>query len=389
MQKTFGVFSVAVAMMFSACGPTGGDGDGDGGGGGGGAATAQDYARGVLDGVTDRFCAAAYDCAEPTFETLDSGAGRFPDKAACEESYAELLGGEAFFSEQGAVDAGRLGYDADAAATCLAALNAPPEDVCTFLFTDVPDPACDEVFVGLVALGGNCADSQECAGDARCSFLDDECYGTCVSNLTCGEGECVEGEYCGVNPDTGESVCLPKLKAGDACDFEDNCTLESDDVECLTDEFGENGVCTAYGSLSAGDYCDYDDSYCGAGLECDLDTVECAATGGGGTVAARGETCNLQTTPCALGSACVDIDFSAGGEGVCGDLKADGENCSFAFECAVGLTCKGAVVFEQPPVTGTCAPFAANGESCTSDGDCASRECDSGTCVVEDVCVVP
>lgn len=80
---------------------------------------------------------------------------------------------------QAAVDAGKIEFDADAAASCIAfgeGLSCP--DFWGNLFEDMPaSPAsCDTAFVGKVAIGGACTTSLECAGaDTTCDDTTNTC----------------------------------------------------------------------------------------------------------------------------------------------------------------------------------------------------------------------
>ncbi len=385
-RKTFGVFSVVVAMVFTACGPPVGDGDG---GDGGGSARAEGFERNLINTVADGICGTVYDCPQPLTNALESRLGRFPNKAECVKSVTPLFQG-AFEQQVAAVAEGRMAYDAEAASACLAEIRVA--DACTFaLFGEARAPSCELVFVGLVEDGGFCTTNDECAGDARCVEEGDACFGTCVSNLGCGDVTCTQDEYCADAPDSFEVQCYPKLEEGDACEARSDCTLESENVECLTDAFGDDGVCTAYGTLGVGDYCDYESDFCGAGLECDTDTVECVAIEREvGSFLRAGEECSYESLPCEVGTACVDLDLAAGGIGRCGAVKGRGGECLSPLECGAGLTCRGANLGDDVPTKGTCDAMSDVGGPCTQRSDCFSNDCDSGVCVGRpEVCEVP
>ena len=387
----FGVFSVVAAMMFMGCGPTAGGGNNDnngggGGGGGGGSLTQAQYVEKAGEGFAKALCRSVFECPEQSAELLFI-AGRYPNQEACAAGVISDLGGDLFGEESAGADAGRTEYDAAAASSCIAAIDSLLSgDACLVTIQDSPNEACDRVFVGKVEAGGNCVSGDECSGDLGCVFETNDCFGVCTADL-CDGAECGEGEFCDFSSSEGES-CVPKLKAGDACTFSDDCTLEADDVECLANgPQTSDGVCTKYGTIAEGDFCDSDSDFCTSGLQCDFDSDECTSSGSGLTLGGSGDVCDLENTPCGPGFVCTDLDFVTG-DGTCGTPRKAGEECYIQFECEPSLTCVGTDFMVNPPQAGSCGARLANGQACEDDTDCQSNNCD-GTCTDEELCVVP
>jgi hypothetical protein len=226
-----------------------------------------------------------------------------------------------------AIAAGRLSYDAEAAALCLATVN--PETC-----TDIEDQeVCDEVFIGTVSPGGLCYDSMECAvRNSTCDDLDCEeqcCPGTCTSPAELG-AECIDvgcepGNHC-VNPDYANDYRCYAGEAGDPCNGDWDCDEE---------------------------------------FHCYEATSSCVADVGDG-VCTRDEQC---TRPLyCLGDAMPD------GTGSCAEAVAVGQDCD--EECDGYLQCTYMPGSESP---GSCQPHPGVGESCAApDADCPyNTYCDS------------
>lgn len=96
------------------------------------------------------------------------------DQSAC---YADA----AAYYDAAAVEAGitadRIGFDATAAADCLAGLSSAAAPVCTTFWTEGPafPDACYTVFTGKVASGGACTIDFECSGELLCGDTSKTC----------------------------------------------------------------------------------------------------------------------------------------------------------------------------------------------------------------------
>ncbi|HAN30743.1 MAG TPA: hypothetical protein DCQ06_04030, partial [Myxococcales bacterium] len=246
-------------------------------------------------------------------------------------------------------------------------------------------PACDAVFVGQVADGGDCISNEDCAGGAFCSANEQTCPGKCAARnargQACTKDSCTKGLYCGEG-----DTCTDKELDGGACTDDEHCLsgdCEQDSEDSPGNGPDEKGVCVKAGmmppTIKLGEPCSLEmTSVCEAGAACvmtglDPSTSEpitlCKAK------VAVDETCYLGFPHCPSGYYC-DAKPQDGGsfEGACQALPKDGEAClteSFGT-CAPGLVCD----------QGTCRKVARIGEACTSNATCISGLCESGACVV-------
>lgn len=295
------------------------------------------------------------------------------------------------YDRAAAVADGRLDWDADAVGECLAtelggacgssffsirqrALRclqplaaATTDDACVRDFECAGDAYCDHAG----SCGGHCRPAQQ-AGDP-CD--DTEGDGPCGADLWCDEG--------------GSYVCMPRVGAGDECDFDgDACPR---DLQCnLLPGYDHTGTCGAREPAepqSFGDEC-----YAGAGR----------GTGDG--------------DPCTAGTAClpelVDTDFvittcqkRASSGGPCVRLDYDPNRpCPFDEYCAAPADEQQGSCAPRLPMGAACDPRALNpcvagarcdyttaacipaarariGEPCQLDRDCYSGDCSpDGTC---------
>jgi hypothetical protein len=168
----------------------------------------------------------------------------------CVEFANALLTGVAVPEYKESIAAGRVEYDGDAAADCLAAVNALScGDYGSSLNSDLA-PDCSPFLIPKVSDGGGCTESFECTSHNCVGATDNsdgpDVDGTCQPMPTAGqecEDNCADGLYCGFDLTSGAKVCQA-LKADGA-----DCNL---DYEC------------------ASDHCDDTMSVCGAGpLSCD------------------------------------------------------------------------------------------------------------------------
>lgn len=183
--------------------------------------------------------------------------GYMPDVESCRAStFVDVDAG--LLDLVAAVDRGTVGYDGDRAAECLSGMT---DAGCSFADA-APPAACDEVFTGLVADGGDCWIDGECASghctpasgctDACCPGscritlppatpipIGEDCsLGICVDEAYCprdqvpplctaraaADGSCTDpngcqsGLYCAIDPDSGTGTCRTPPQEGEACD---------------------------------------------------------------------------------------------------------------------------------------------------------------------------
>jgi hypothetical protein len=229
------------------------------------------------------------------------------------------------------VAGGRMAFDPNNVAACIAALEAAPCD------TDRLPNACDSVLRGLVPPGSACNLISEIVRFSECEV------GTfCVAPITGGcQGTCVAGALL-TRPCSGSQPCL----AGETCSLAD-------------------GTCTLKGS--SGDECGFTTILvCEQGLVCsDLF---------GGTCGARkpsGALCTGQPTECEFPLQC---DRGLDIEGTCRMPPRPGDACVVnEFQCSIGLSTCGP--------DGTCHAGSGIGEPCGgTDGEgqfCIIGECDT------------
>lgn len=140
-------------------------------------------------------------------------------EAECTTALATLYQGLLIDNE--ALTAGRLEYDAGAAADCVGAIDGA---ACAVQLGSAD--ACDRIFVGRVAAGGACKGSDECAGDATCEGGGGDTFGMCVAlatvGMSCDATSCVRSAWC----DFTTTTCAADKANGMACSFDDECVSD-------------------------------------------------------------------------------------------------------------------------------------------------------------------
>lgn len=302
----------------------------------------------------------------------------------------------AYYKE--AVELGRLAYDKQAAAACLAYVQTRSCDVARFHETTEEEAAgqlaCAEVFTGRMGRNGPCLSALECAGTAICGFdptcVDMCCVGACrvlaeplKLGDDCGVGSqvCGSGTYCRFDSNTGMGVCSEPPGVGQPCPD----AVCDDDSLCLWN--GETQTCVAL--RPAGKPCDWDDQ-CERGLTCKHD--QNYENGVCYRPADEGEACD----PNSPDQVCRRFDnYCDPGTKICGPLPGNGEPC-FEWSCRGDFFC----------VDGTqrCSPVADEGEGCgyqpntgnyvpcSGDNVCVGDEFDAQSCVApsgDSACPVP
>lgn len=158
---------------------------------------------------------------------------------------------------QSAVDAGRLKFDGAAAQSCFDQIK----DQCSVLAQDGPfqGAGCATVFIGLVADGGECAQSNECAtAGSFCAVPQGLMLGKCQplakEGEPCPNYQCATGLACGfVNM---MNVCVKPLPDGQMCKGSAECASNFCDFNTST-----CGQKKALGAACIGSY-ECKDGYC-------------------------------------------------------------------------------------------------------------------------------
>jgi hypothetical protein len=254
--------------------------------------------------------------------------GNYPDEASCESATFSELQIEADTA------AGKVKYDGEAAASCLAAYGSLG---CSASAAGPASPSlnetCSHVFTGTIANGGACLIDEECAsqscdlstcGGAAC------CLGACQAQIALGGGcsavgaACVQGTFCKVGS-SGGAICTAPLALGQACDgASDRC---APGTFCLGTSTGASTTCAtlpAEGASCPSGVCDSPADYC--------------------DVVSR----------------------------TCVPRIAVGGACPSTVGCLTYATCD--------PNASTCVLHRAAGTACTQSSDCISDYCPNGTC---------
>ena len=254
------------------------------------------------------------------------------------------------------VELGRLSYDANAAAECVAAIDCRDFDP-RLLFGDpgkrwqrwdTPD-ACHGVFRGALQAGASCSDDVECA-DGQCWG----CPGTCRPGAA-------PGEVCGAEADCGpKDVCLvgtcveavPR-GAGETCTYFQLGCAEGLTCQGLDAQW----VGTCHKSQKVGDPCS---------PLCYTEGLACV--GGKCVPAALGAGCSGDAS-CPWPLSCLNI--WPANERRCLPFELYDQACGDVF-CMPNAYCK-------KGVPATCAPNLANGEKCDPADDNCDIHCDKVT----------
>jgi len=298
-----------------------------------------------------------------------------------------------------AVKAGRVAWDRERAAACVAWLR--DHSGCGFL-PAVAGPDCAAAYHGLVAIGGTCQSDPECS-DGWCdqgAQASPGCPGTCRARLasasTCARSaQCAATDYC----DPLTLRCATAAAPGGSCTGGASCGPQR---VCAGVGFGNGtGVCVDPATGGEGAACTplfgqecRPDFYCSPGGAvcrprvalggaCETrfgcqDGLVCTAPQGGSSARC--------VAVVDVGGAC---DPTQEGESACaGDLLCDPASSLCVarkkFPSNVGHVCVGTVDCNDPTLychAGACAPRLSLGAACsaTEDQPCLEATCDGAT----------
>lgn len=280
---------------------------------------------------------------------------------------------------QASIEAGRTIYHSEKVNGCLEALETRGCDS----LGDMAPQACEDVFEGTVAAGGDCATDIECAGDAFCGFEGAACPGTCTTR-SLEDGDCNDDDDCSGALVCHNNSCTVAPGDGDACEGTDGMDCRAGYV-CIGSNDTASGTCKAVASLASraeGESCDFDTpTLCMAGLSCVADSVDngqpqfvCRA------IASAGQACKVGLpSPCEAGYYCDADTDNMEFTGNCVASPTAGEPCQdIGFDqtaCAAGLVC----------LNGECTARKRLDATCSSDAECYSGACVVGKCKT-DIC---
>lgn len=315
------------------------------------------------------YCELAMDCSnEPFVAMLDGDVDACMDFLAMEGDVSNSIG-----TMIDSVNAGDTSYDGAAASQCLEAMeNASCDD----MGAGAPDPACDEVFIGLLPNNDSCTMDEQCAG-GWCDMTID-CPGTCGEAVAL-DGDCTGDAPCAKSLICDSGVCIVDpgpLATGEDCgDSERDCTYSA---WC---DYEITGQCVA--RVGVGQDCDWDEM-CQDGLFC-TDDGQCAQVQ---VVSTQGGACGgYEVGPfCSLAEGLGCVMEYAGGEPVgttCEPLRQLDDDCvefdqgtetATIYQCDMlgGLYCD----MDMSAMTGVCLAKKDGGAVCEDDQECVSDYCD-------------
>lgn len=252
--------------------------------------------------------------------------GFMPDQATCldvtatDQRTLQLLADVVF---------GKVTYDPAAARACV---NAKRAQTCDSLASvvETAKQACESVFKGSVAEGGECLWSEECAGDSVCDTA-----------MCAGDGACCLG------------VCKPApalVSLGGDCSMGATCVKDAF-CETIPGDEMTPAVSTCKERVDNGQACTSQDG-CFEGQRCDVGGENKCFI-----LQKEGGACNpsIKTSPC------VSIDnWCHKDDRKCVKLPGAGEPCATDGRCQGYAYCDTAGM--------TCKAFPREGEACVKDG---------------------
>ena len=292
------------------------------------------------------------------------------------------------------ISRGKVLYDGSGVDACLAAVAGATcselEELSkSFSNLGAVFPAeCGGLMAGTVATGGACTAHIECVSPGYCDFFAGSCPGQCALPVTAGgcddPVQCATGLAC-----SPQGSCTPSLMEGEPC------ASGQQAPECMLGQWcvqgmamgAPAGVCTADTQVwtePEGSPCDPN-----AGRLCERGLV-CAADVGGMRLscvpkAAKGRACWPLSFPtdCPRAQYCAPGAMGPTGMGTCAPRLGAGLACDDASACRSDLFC-------GPPPGGfdpVCRMRLADGLACSDDEACLSRNCRSGRCTPQGMCL--
>jgi hypothetical protein len=237
-----------------------------------------------------------------------------------------------------------LRFDSKTMNGCLDALIAP-SNTCATIESALPwTEAClNSAWVGLVADGGDCLGSTECASKDSFCGAGQKCIALPVDGQPCVASGCASGNFCSAG------TCRAQLPAGGACTSSTQCLtglfcdvtaataacapLRNPGEACTSNATCESKQCNPGTCMGSTATCfsaaDCIGRCAGTGFTCTTDS-NCAA----GTCAVGGATC-FSPTGCGVGNTCVFpvacTHPTCDGDVVCGERHVVVDYCQAAI----------------------------------------------------------
>lgn len=231
-----------------------------------------------------------------------------PDMATCLSVFDEQCNAVYEPHYRAFADAGMLELSASGIAQCASHLESV---ACEKQLQDL-DGGCAQMWVGKVAVGGDCSPG--------------------IGSFVCGEeSTCVLGlDFCG--------ACEAAVGPGEVCGT--NIARCDDGLSCV------DNICVTRAGVG---------EFCSDAIPCRVGTGCVDGKCQGFTVVGLGDTCNASER-CPYNSVCSG--------GVCVSSKAPGDSCAPQESCRSGYC------------DGVCKPLKAEGQTCTGGAQCISGICD-------------
>ena len=137
------------------------------------------------------------------------------------------------------IEMGRVEYDGDAAADCVAAIESVSCSEYGTGAAALEEMGCRPYLIPKVAEGGGCTQDFECTTHNCVGAMQSggqSTDGMCKPMPTAGEpcdDNCADGSYCAYDLTAGDDICQPLKADGAECGYDDECT--SDDCDDMTD----------------------------------------------------------------------------------------------------------------------------------------------------------
>ncbi|MEB2312798.1 MAG: hypothetical protein OZ921_11600 [Sorangiineae bacterium] len=271
------------------------------------------------------------------------------------------------------IDDGTVQYHGDQVKGCLSAITARG---CS-LFAERLPSECEGVFVGSVAVGGDCTITEECVPGSVCLITGGTCPGKCSPRVAAGaacseDSECVSGLNC------QKGRCVAPAAQGEACGGAAPACLGGLFCAGEDEDKGVSGTCapldTVFGA-ARGESCDATaGKLCAPGSSCQVSIENQSVTWTCVAPVTSGAACKLAfPDTCPIDEYC---RIAAGAnppiEGSCAKLPGVGEDCSESKVCQPYMACDAS--------TKKCVALTDDGGSCTSDDSCYSKHCVNGKC---------
>ena len=315
MRAYWGVIALALALALAACGS---DVDID------------TNADNVCNEMAEVACHNMYNCcsAGEIQELLNVGEPR--TQAECQEDVRRLCE-RSVAPLDFAIAQQRVRFEADVMNHCLESLVAP-SGTCASVETSLPwaEACMNSAWVGLVADGGACLSSIECAGEDSFCAPNQLCTARPSAGQQCGQFGCASDSYCDFN------TCRLRARDGEPCAFNGECE------QGLFCDFAAAPAARCAAPRAIGEACSGNAScqsnrctpgICAGALQLCFNDSQC-----GGTCEDDNSPCTTDAN-CGFGQCSISL-FTCASTAQCADPN---DVCLFPVRCNVGR-CTGDIV---------------------------------------------